>query len=183
MRRYFYAVPWRLKAVADRDCDRESFLRRKSCRENSEGNGRQKCWRKARGPHTTAKPQTAMRCDKGRGRCDFSTPLLPLLLPAGTAPLGDRDPVRSQKAPKALPNPRPLAKVRLNSGQMQWWQLVAWVCGDRLEEGGTPLPMCISGHAESALCPYQRGREGNLNKQGPSDGNFYLKATIWREII
>lgn len=39
--------------------------RRKSCQENSAGNGRQKRWRKAKGPHKTAKPQTAMRCDKG----------------------------------------------------------------------------------------------------------------------
>lgn len=47
MSRYLYAMPWRLGEVAHRDCDHERFPRRKSCQENSEENGRQKCWRKA----------------------------------------------------------------------------------------------------------------------------------------
>lgn len=63
---YFCTMLWRLEAVTDRDGDHESFLRRKSCQENSKGNGRQKCWRKANGPHNAVRPRTAMRCDKGR---------------------------------------------------------------------------------------------------------------------
>lgn len=88
MSRCLYAMPWRLGEVSDKDCDHESFPRRKPCQENSEGNGRQKCWRKAEGPHNTVKPQTT-RCDK-EGWWDSNTPTLLLFLAAGAVPLGER---------------------------------------------------------------------------------------------
>lgn len=49
--------------------------------------------------------------------------------------------------------------------------------------GGSDPPPHEHQEALSEQCPDQGGRQGNLNKQGPSDGNFKLKATIWREII
>lgn len=48
--------------------------------------------------------------------------------------------------------------------------LAAW----RLEEAAIPR----SRHAAPQQYPSQRGREGNLNKQGPSDGNFNLEVTM-----
>ena len=87
MSRYLYAMPWRLGAVTDRDCDHKSFPRRKSCPENSEGNGRQKCWRKAKGPQNTVKPQTAMRCDKG-GKVGLQHTYTPAVPGCWSSPFG-----------------------------------------------------------------------------------------------
>lgn len=60
-----YATPWSLGALTDGTGIGKDPPKWKSCLGSSEGNNRQKCWRKVKGPHNPVKPQSAMRWDKG----------------------------------------------------------------------------------------------------------------------
>lgn len=168
--KYLYAMPWSLGALTDRDCDQERVLGRKSCQENSEGNGRQKCWREAQGPHNPVKPQSAVRCDKG-GRWDSQHPYAPA---AGAIPQGDRF-TTTQRGPEAVSSSLAEHRANKHKGDTAYSTAQAG--------GGRDPPPHEHQEALPEQCPEQGGRQGNLNKQGPSDGNFKLKATIWREII
>lgn len=168
--KYLYTMPWSLGALTDRDCDQERVLRRKSCQENSEGNGRQKCWREAKGPHNPVKPQSAMRCDKG-GRWDSQHPYAPA---AGAIPQGDRF-TTTQRGPEAVSSSLAEHRANKHKGDTAYSAAQAG--------GGRDPPPHEHQEALPEQCPEQGGRQGNLNKQGPSDGNFKLKATIWRKII
>lgn len=61
--------------------------RRKSCQENSEGNGGQKCWRKAKGPYSTVKPQRTTMCDKG-GKVGLQYVYAPAVPSCWSSPFG-----------------------------------------------------------------------------------------------